>query len=86
MKHKTGVIISKILMEGPINALAGQIRGIVDVMSCKSILLFCLKRKMRSSPAKNDLTLFQLRFTFATRLHAAISARFIVECNSNSFC
>ena len=74
--HVPGAIVSRILVGGLINAMAGQIGGIVDVMSCKPTL-----SKTEDMPilSANGLTLSQLRFTFVTRLHAAISARLGID-------
>ena len=58
-------------MGGLINALAGQIGGIVDVMTCMPLLP---EKKDAPIPTANGQTLTQLRDMLVTRLHSAILA------------
>ena len=74
--HVPGAIMSRILIGGLINAMAGQAGGIVDVITCKPTLP---QTEDAPIPSANGLTLSQLRSTYAARLHAAISARLGID-------
>jgi len=74
--HLPGAIVSRILMGGLVNALAGKTGGVVDVMTCKPILP---EGKDAPIPTAKDQTLTQLRDMFVTRLHRAISARLEID-------
>jgi len=74
--HLPGAIVSRILMGGLVNALAGKIGGVVDAISCKPLLP---EGKDAPIPTANGQTLTQLREMFVTRLHGAISARLEID-------